>query len=158
MASKLWVQEPDTFFWGTDKEISEKWNLAFCTKNTFFGVNFVFGTHAFRGNISEWGQPGRKPHNFCFPVIQSKNNCFQIKNEKEFQKFRSGKIIVQCQHVLCRHIQQPVTSVKSEQQEWVSWWQGQASNGLVRFTDPLADWSDFWLKGTLSSNDQTRVQ
>ena len=50
-----------------------------------------------------------------------------------------------------------VTSVKSEQQEWVSWWQGQARNGLVRFPDPLADF-DFWLKRTLSSNGQTWVQ
>ena len=26
VASKLWVQEPDTFFWGTDNEINEKRN------------------------------------------------------------------------------------------------------------------------------------
>ena len=28
-----------------------------------FGGNFVCGTYAFRGNNSEWGQPGGKPHN-----------------------------------------------------------------------------------------------
>ena len=27
MASKLWVHEPDTFFWGTDKEIRENRNF-----------------------------------------------------------------------------------------------------------------------------------
>ena len=36
-------------------------------KYLFFCGNFVCGTYAFRGNNSEWSQPGRKP-NFCFPA------------------------------------------------------------------------------------------
>ena len=41
--------------------------LVFFTKNAFFCGNFLCGTYAFVGNNSEWWQPRRKPHNFCYP-------------------------------------------------------------------------------------------